>query len=226
MSTRDKLLSHRLQTIFDLIDQGSTVADIGTDHAYLPIALALEGKCPLIYAIDNKQGPLSQARKMVDFYGVSDRVRCHLVQDEHPYHHVDVWVIAGMGYENAKAIMTQYKSTIRKLKKVIVQINHQVDKMRVYCMDNGLRILDETIVEDDFFYMILTIAYDGDSVVYDEQQLFLGPVLMKKKGDVFLKYCHIKKEQLLLILHEIPSRHPKKQIILKQIKMLDVMLDQ
>lgn len=141
MSIKDKLLSPRLQAIYDCIDEGVSVADIGTDHAYLPIALALNQKSPTIYAVDNKQGPLFQAQKMVDFYDVSEHVVCSLVGHNKPYHKVDLWVIAGMGFQSVKQIILEYEQTIQQLRKIIIQVNHQVEKLREFCMDKRLHSL-------------------------------------------------------------------------------------
>ena len=55
-------LSERLRAVADLVDDGMVVADIGTDHGYIPIALVQEGRCPRAVAMDINIGPLDRAR--------------------------------------------------------------------------------------------------------------------------------------------------------------------
>ena len=68
------VLSARLSCIADFIPDGAVVADIGTDHAYLPIYLALHNRCPRIYACDVRDGPLQKARDYIAQYGVQDQI--------------------------------------------------------------------------------------------------------------------------------------------------------
>lgn len=213
MSIKDNFLSLRLQAIYELIQDGKSVSDIGTDHAYLPIALALSKKSPTIYAVDNKKGPLSQAQKMVDFYGVSDLVRCTLVNDNHPYHDVEVWVIAGMGFEAVKGIITTYFSTIKKLDKIIVQVNHQVIEFREFCMHNQLEILDEIVVEDIYFYPIMVLQYKDNPVFYSEEELVVGPHLQHKHNETQQRYYLQKKEHILQLLEQIPVSNPRYKLL-------------
>lgn len=226
MSTKDNLLSLRLKAIYDLICEGESVADIGTDHGYLPVALALNQKSPTIYAVDNKKGPLSQAQKMVDFYGVSNCVTCTLVKDNHPYHDVDVWVIAGMGFEVIKGIITTYFDTIKKLTKVIVQVNHQVIEFREFCMRNQLHIVDEVVVEDGYLYPILVIQYQEAPVVYTKLELVVGPLLQHQHNETQQKYYQQKKEHLLQLLNQIPTSNARYKLLSEHLEYYNHVLKQ
>lgn len=214
MSIKDNELSLRLQAIYDLIKHGESVADIGTDHGYLPIALARHGKSPQIFAVDNKVGPLSQAQKMVDFYGVSDQVECTLVANHHAYHDVDVWVIAGMGYELIKSIIVEHFNTIKRLKKVIVQVNHQIIEFRKFCMSNQLEIIDEVLVKDGHFYPIIIIHYTTHPIVYSSKDLILGPYLQHQQHDTVHAYYTQKKEHTESLLKKVPAHHHVKREVL------------
>jgi tRNA (adenine22-N1)-methyltransferase len=226
LSIKDSLLSLRLQAIYDCIDQGSSVADIGTDHAYLPIALASEHKCAPIYAVDNKQGPLKQAQKMVEFYGVQDRVICTLVGVDKPYHHVDTWIIAGMGFQSVKRILTEYDQTVKRLNKIIIQVNHQVSLLRTFCIEKQFHIIDEILVYDDFYYTILVIQYKNHPSDYTSKEIEHGPILLAKREPIFIEYCQYKKAQLSTLLQKIPSDDPKWQHINHQLETIDEILNQ
>ena len=68
-------LTPRLRTAADLVPPGTRLADIGTDHAYLPTALLLEGKIPYAVAADLRRGPLLRAKETAEQYGCGDRMR-------------------------------------------------------------------------------------------------------------------------------------------------------
>ncbi len=226
MSIKDSLLSLRLQAIYDCIDQGSSVADIGTDHAYLPIALAKEHKCAPIYAVDNKQGPLNQAQKMVEFYGVQDRVICSLVGFELPYHQVDTWVIAGMGFQTVKKILTSFEQTTKQLNKIIIQVNHQVEMLRAFCVEKQFHIIDEKLVYDDFYYTILVVQFNNQPLQYTKKEIEHGPILLTKREPIFIQYCQYKKAQLSALLEKIPSGDQKWEHINQQLETIDEILNQ
>ena len=92
-------LSPRLQTVADLVRPGARVADVGTDHAYLPAALLLEGRIPFAIAADLRQGPLERARATVREYGLTGKAAfrlCDGLRGIRP-DEVDAIAIAGMG---------------------------------------------------------------------------------------------------------------------------------
>ena len=72
------LLTPRLKKIADLIPQGSTLADIGTDHAYLPVYLVENGKIQKAIAADLRVGPLENARDAVVSYGFTEQIELRL----------------------------------------------------------------------------------------------------------------------------------------------------
>lgn len=93
------LLTPRLQAIADLVPPGSRLADVGTDHAYIPVYLTAKGICPTAIAGDIVPGPLDNARRTVEKYGVSDKVTTLLSPglEAFPPRCADAVVIAGMG---------------------------------------------------------------------------------------------------------------------------------
>ena len=100
-------LSPRLKMVADLVPQGARLADVGTDHAYLPTALIQEGKIPFAIAADLRQGPLASAKATVRRAGLEGKVAFRLcdglrgIQPEE----ADAVAIAGMGGETIAAIL-------------------------------------------------------------------------------------------------------------------------
>ena len=68
-------LSERLKLVASFVPEGSRVADIGTDHGYVPIYLVEKGICPKAYAMDINQGPIESAIKNIENYGLSEKFR-------------------------------------------------------------------------------------------------------------------------------------------------------
>lgn len=101
-------LSPRLRMVGELVPAGARLADVGTDHAYLPAALILEGKIPWAIAADLRQGPLNRARATVREYGLTGKVAfrlCDGLSGIRPGE-VDAVAAAGMGGETIAAILT------------------------------------------------------------------------------------------------------------------------
>ena len=73
-----KQLDKRLQLVADMINEGAVIADVGTDHAYLPVYLVEQGKAPSAIASDLREGPLSHARQAVEAAGLQDKIDLRL----------------------------------------------------------------------------------------------------------------------------------------------------
>ena len=101
------MLDERLKTVAALVRPGSRVADIGTDHGYLPVYLVKEGICPRAIAADLRSGPLESARRHVTAAGLSDRIDLRLGDGLTPIEpqEVDDMIIAGMGGETIAGIL-------------------------------------------------------------------------------------------------------------------------
>ena len=105
--TRRIELSPRLRLAADLVPEGARLADVGTDHAYLPACLLMEGKIPSAIAADLREGPLRRARETAAEYGCGDRMAfrlCDGLSGIRP-EETDAVVIAGMGGETIAQIL-------------------------------------------------------------------------------------------------------------------------
>ena len=71
-------LSPRLQMAADMVRPCEAAADIGTDHAYIPVYLIKNGICPSAVAADLKEGPLANARAAVSAYGLTENIALRL----------------------------------------------------------------------------------------------------------------------------------------------------
>ena len=168
-------LTPRLKAIADRVPEGCRFADIGTDHAYLPVWLLLQGKISCAIAADLREGPLSRARKTAERFCVAERTSCRLCDgltginaDE-----VDAVAIAGMGGETIAMILEAAEWT-RHGTKLFLQPMTSFQDLRFWLQKNGYSIQEETIVrEGKRLYTILTVV-GGEMDELSPAELWVG----------------------------------------------------
>lgn len=158
-------LTPRLQAVADLVPPGAAMADIGTDHAYLPVWLLLEGKISRAVAADINKGPLDRAKLTAKEYDCRENIAFRLCDglaaitpDE-----VDTIAIAGMGGETIAAILAAASWTKNADYSLILQPMSAQNDLRSWLWRNGFGIVEERIIrEGDKLYNILFTRY-GDA---------------------------------------------------------------
>ena len=183
----DKLtLSPRLSAAADLVRQNALVADVGTDHAYLPIALCLDGKVRGGVVSDINQGPITRARENITKYGLDDRlcaVRTNGLSGIDIYHPEDIMIL-GMGGELIATIIGDAPWTKAHDIHLVLQPMTHPEHLRAHLSANGYAITDERIVrEEDKIYQIILSCYTGKSYTLSEEELLLGKVNIERGGD-------------------------------------------
>ena len=181
-------LSPRLAAIAAQVPAGSRLADIGTDHAYLPAYLLLQGTIPSAVASDVNRGPLERGRETARLAGVEDRMDFRLSdglmglrEDE-----TDVVVIAGMGGELIARILSEAPWTREKL--LLLQPMTAQPELRRWLNGNGYRIEKETVVrEGEKLYVILTIR-SGQDAPYSPGELWAGRQRRGEEAPLRLEY--------------------------------------
>lgn len=163
-------LTPRLLAVAGAVPQGARLADVGTDHAYLPTWLALEGKIPHAIATDLRPGPLEKAAQTVAQYGAADRVELRLGNGLEPVEpgEVDAVAIAGMGGETILEILAA--APWAAAKDCVVQPMTSVEDLRRGLGTVGFRIAGERIArEGKTLYIILTLAGGQDAPLAPEE---------------------------------------------------------
>lgn len=163
-------LSKRLEAIFQMVPQGSIIADIGCDHGFLPITLVQEKICSKAYACDLREKPLHKAIKMIEKCQLQEQVIPLLRNGiENLPDDVDTIVIAGMGFETIKMILENNLSILPKYKRWIIQSNTDVEQLRYWLYQHNGFILDEDIVYEGHYYQILSFSfYEGKKLTEDD----------------------------------------------------------
>lgn len=132
-------LDERLSLCASFVREGARVADIGTDHGYLPVSLVLSGRCPSAVAADIRKGPLENAKAAVLRAGVQDKVKtvlCDGLDGISPDETDDI-VIAGMGGELIARLIDRAPWLRDSSKHLILQPMTKSEKLRRYLCDNG-----------------------------------------------------------------------------------------
>lgn len=156
------VLSPRLKAIAAMVEDGSRLADIGTDHGYLPIWLLEEGKIPLAIAMDVREGPLLRAGAHVEEHGLSDRVSLRLGDGFSALspEEADGAVIAGMGGPLTIRILEGGRKTAKSLRYLVLSPQSELQAVRRYLLEQGYGILAEDMVLDEGkYYTVIKAAY-------------------------------------------------------------------
>lgn len=219
------MLSLRLQTIQSLIEPDKVVADIGTDHALLPVELVVSKQIQKAYAIDNKVGPFQRAKQYVREKNLEQSITV-LLGDGLSVVPIDAdcWIIAGMGYDTAAMILDQ-RSTIPVGQQVIIQVNHGVDRMRKYLGEHSWQILDEKIIFEDHFYQIIKAEKMKSVIRMKFEDITFGPMLRKEKNSTFVEYWIAQQEKLQKIVDQLDRKSKRALELSKQISAIQHMLN-
>ena len=184
-------LSKRLLAAAELTRPSSFVADIGSDHAYLPIYLCSLGKIRGALASDINEGPVSRAKINIAAYHLQKKIStlqadglCG-VEDYHP----DDIVICGMGGELIASIIEAASWTKSKDIRLILQPMTHAEKLREFLTKEGYTIITEKIVKEDKLYVIICAEYSGKSEEYSELELIFGKYIPKARSSEFLEYA-------------------------------------
>ena len=178
-------LSKRLKIIHDMVPK-SVVADIGSDHGKLMIALVQSGTITKGYAVENKEGPFERLRSNLIRYHVNDKVT-PLFSDgiKDITRDVSTIVIAGMGGSSIVNILKSHPEKMVSVQTIIIDAHTAVPLARKEICQMGFAIAEEQIVkEDDIFYEIIKFVKAEKAVISDEDLEF-GPILRQEKSATF-----------------------------------------
>ena len=168
-------LTPRLMAIADQVPQGARLADVGTDHAYLPVYLLRKDRIQSAVASDVNEGPLERGRETARTYGVAaDKISLRICDGLAGVeaHEVDTVAICGMGGELISRILGAAPWTKDAL--LLLQPMSSQPELRQWLMSNGYSIQRELVVkEGEKYYVILTVR-GGESAPYTPAELWVG----------------------------------------------------
>ena len=191
-------LSKRLKRIAEHVDKCESVADIGTDHGYIPIYLVKEGICKKAIASDINKGPIEKAKVNVAFEGVSDKIKCLLGPGLNPLKvgEVNGVILAGMGGNLTRDILLVDMDKVKKYDFIILQPAQNPEVLREFLYKNDYEIIDEDLIKDEGrFYELFKVKYNENSeklVFEDELEYEVSPLLREKNHPLFKEFIEEK----------------------------------
>lgn len=236
-------LPPRLRLIAGLVPEGRAMADVGTDHGLLPIALVGSGRSPRAIATDLNEGPLRSAREQIRSAGLESRIETRrgdglsaLSPGEAP-----VIVIAGMGGATAAGILERGRQVAAASERLILQPMNAGGRLRRWLVSNGFRLIDEEIVRDSHRLYVIIVSgpvADGDTDaapnsgdIGSEDGLLadVGPILWRKRHQLFPELVSEELARLTRIQNKmerrISSDRPRLEDIRRRIARLEVLCD-
>ena len=207
-------LSKRLQTIADFVKKNSVVADIGTDHAHIPIYLIENNIIDKAYACDINKGPLEKAKKNIENFGVSENIVLRLSNglDKMSNKEADTIIIAGMGGELIIDILERGKSFFDKKNTFILSPHTKTDEVRDYLLRKGFEIIKEDMcIDEGKFYTVMEGRYTENKLMYSEAELLYGKFLIENKHPVLLEFLKKEEEKYISILSNIRLNEDRKK---------------
>ncbi len=186
-------LSSRLKTIASFVSEGMCVADIGTDHGYIPIYLTSEGMTDKAYAMDVNRGPLERAGENIRKEGLDGRIECILSDgmEKLPID-ADSVVIAGMGVDLMEQILMGGGDRLFRLSELVLSPQSHWEKVRRFLHSHGFAIEKEALIKEDGKYYIVIKAVRGRESYRESWQYSYGTYLTGLKNPLMKEY--LKKE--------------------------------
>ena len=151
-------ISYRLKYVAGLVSPGYTVADIGTDHGYVPVFLLREGKCPYAIAVDLSKGSLDKAREHAERAGLSEQMECRLSDglSQVAPGEADCIIICGMGGILMRRILDDGLETALSAKELILSPHRNPELILEFLKTHHFEIVhDEMIMDKKKSYRII-----------------------------------------------------------------------
>ncbi|KAB3538628.1 SAM-dependent methyltransferase [Alkaliphilus pronyensis] len=204
-------LTPRLKKITELIPKGSIVADIGTDHGYIPSYLIEKNIAKKVIASDVNKKPLENARSNIKGYGLDKHIETRQgsgLQVLKP-HEVDTVIIAGMGGLLISQLLEDSSKIAKTIENLILQPMQAQYDLRQYLVNNGYTIVEDILVkEDNKIYEILK-AKKGNQMVDDEIKYEIGFYIEKNPPILAEEFLNNKLKTLTEISQQLTGKTSK-----------------
>ena len=176
MNNTNIKIGKRLTAAAKLCRKGSFIADVGTDHAYLPIYLLGMGHIRGGVVSDINKGPIERARAHISEHGAADKlvsVQCDGLSSLECFAPEDIFIL-GMGGELIARIIADAPFTRKAGVRLILQPMTHPEILRGFLAKNGYDIIDEVLVKEEKIYQITVAEYSGVQRSYNDLELMFG----------------------------------------------------
>jgi tRNA (adenine22-N1)-methyltransferase len=204
-----------MKAVAAMVTPGGVLADIGTDHGYVPISLLQRQQIRGAIAMDINPGPLARAQHNIAAAHLEDSIETRLsdgVQKLQPGE-ADTILIAGMGGELTIHILEEGQKVCEAAGELILQPQSDIQKVRVYLREHHYKIVDEDMVcEDDKFYPMMRTIHVEENNVWEKMNEqtrttcdIYGPLLLRNGNQVLRRFLVREHRQLTQILQQLEA---------------------
>jgi tRNA (adenine22-N1)-methyltransferase len=179
----------RLERVAAQVPVGARLADIGSDHGYLPVALMRRGGLESAVAGEVALTPFHAARRTVRENALEQKITVRLADGLaaiEPEDRINAISICGMGGETIRDILDSGKAHLNGKERLILQPNGGEQPLRQWLMDNGYCILFEEVLRENRFYYEIIVAEPASPVRYTPEELYFGPLLLQARSPAFV----------------------------------------
>ena len=170
-------LTPRLSAAASLVRGGGIIADIGTDHGYLPVYLIQSGRVKGAIAADIGKMPLQNAAKTVEHYGLTDLITLRLSDGLREFSETDAdeYIFAGMGGTLIAEKLAETPWVKNCNLHFVFQPQSRAEDLRKFLFENGFSINTELAVhEGRRVYITFDVTYTGEINPFTEADCFIG----------------------------------------------------
>lgn len=182
-------LSMRLERVATHVPAGARLADIGSDHGYLPVALMRRGAIVAAVAGEVALTPFRAAERTVRENELEQHITVRLASGLaaiEPGDGITAISICGMGGEIIRDILDSDKARLNGRERLVLQPNGGEQPLRQWLMENGYRIVCEELLRENRFFYEIIVAEHARPVTYTAEELYFGPLQMQTRSPEFL----------------------------------------
>jgi len=216
-----------MKAVSSMVTPGSVLADIGTDHGYVPISLVQRKKIKKAIAMDVNKGPLKRAEEHIREAQLEEYIETRLSDGVKKLEvgEVNSILIAGMGGDLVIRIIKNGMEVCRAVDELILQPQSELGKVRKFLRENNFEIIDEDmVIEEGKYYPMMKVIPVDEIVLWEilpDEVIpacdMYGPYLLKNGNPSLRKYLVKQHKQLTKILKEL-EKQPESKAISKRIK--------
>ncbi|NWE78101.1 tRNA (adenine(22)-N(1))-methyltransferase [Pseudomonas yamanorum] len=182
-------LSMRLERVAAHVPAGAHLADIGSDHGYLPVALMRRGAIAAAVAGEVALTPFRAAERTVRENELEQHITVRLASGLaaiEPGDGITTISICGMGGETIRDILDSGKARLNGQERLVLQPNGGEQPLRQWLMENGYSIVCEELLRENRFFYEIIVAERAAPVIYSAEELYFGPLQMQARSPEFL----------------------------------------
>lgn len=185
-------ISERLRTVASFVRESRSIADIGTDHGYIPIYLYKEGIIDKAIACDINREPIKRAESNINMYHLGNVIETRLGNGLCPIKsgETDGIVIAGIGGMLMVDILKTFPDKLESIKELILQPQSDIECVRRFLHSGGFKIDDEQMIYEDGIYYTVIRSVLGKEAYDSKKDYIFGKVNIDKKSHILKKYLY------------------------------------